>query len=328
MKNLVTGASGFLGSHVVDGLLGRGEEVRALVRETSDTAYLTSLGVELAVGNLGDGQSVLKAAKGVDRIYHCAALSADWGTWEEFTASNVTGVQNVLEAALIASVEKLVHVSTTDVYGYPDAPVDETAPYRARGFPYNNTKIEGEKLVWQYHRKKGLPITVVRPVSIYGPRSVSFVIEIVDLLKTGDMVHIAKGIKPAGLAYATNVVDLMLLAADNPKSVGQAYNACDGSSVGWREYVNRLADIVGVKHPGIVIPYRLAYFVGLLMEKIYVMFGKKDRPLLTRTVVEIFGTSQGFSIEKARRELGYEPKVDFEEGMKRVESWLKEAGRI
>lgn len=308
-----------MGSHLVEALLARGEKVRALVRPTSRTVHLTSLGVELAYGDLSDVKSLRTATTDVERLYHCAALAADWGTREAFHAANVTGVRNLVEMALEAGVNKFVHVSTTDVYGHPDYPADETAPYRLRGWHYGDTKIEGEQLVWAYHRQHGLPVTVVRPVNIYGPRSTTFVLEIVELLKSGSMVHIGNGRKPAGLAYVTNVVDVMLRAADSESSVGQAYNASDGSDVTWRQYVDRLAEIVGVSSPRIVVPYRLAYLTGWAMEKIYGALRIEARPLLTRMAAELFGTDQGFPIDKARRELGYEPGVGFDEGMRRVE---------
>jgi len=328
LKNLVTGGSGFLGSHLVEALVARGEEVRALVRPTSQTAHLEGLGVELACGDLGDVRSLKAAAQGVERVYHCAALAADWGTWEAFRAANVSGVHNLLEASVEAGVSKFVHVSTTDVYGHPDYPADESAPYRRRGWPYGDTKIEGEQQAWAYYRQHSLPVTAVRPVSIYGPRSTTFVLEIVELLKNGSMVHIGGKRKPAGLGYVTNDVDVMLRAADSEASVGQAYNASDGSDVTWRQYVNRLAEIVGVPSPRLAVPYRAAYLAGWAMEKVYGALGLKSRPLLTRMVVEVFGTDQGFSIGKARRELGYEPQVDFDEGMRRVEAWLRQAGHI
>jgi oxidoreductase len=326
--NLVTGGSGFLGGHLVEALVARGEKVRALVRPTSKTAHLESLGVELAYGDLTDVQSLRTATQGMERVYHCAALAADWGAWETFQAANVTGVGNLLEAALEAGVGRFIHVSTTDIYGYPDYPADETAPYQPRGWQYGDTKIEGERLVWAYYHQHGLPITVVRPANIYGPRSTSFVLEIVELLKQNGMVHIGKECKPAGLAYVTNVVDVLLRAADSESSVGQAYNVSDGSDITWRQYVNQLAEITGMPSPSVVIPYRLAYLAGWAMEKAYGALRIENRPLLTRMFAELFGTHQGFSINKARRELGYEPRVDFDEGLRRVEVWLRQTGSI
>lgn len=325
-RDLVTGGSGFLGSHLVEALLARGDEVRVLVRPTSKIAHLESLNVQLVYSDLSDSQSVRKAAQGMEHVYHCAALASDWGPRENFQAANVAGFRNLLDASLEAGVKKFIHVSTTDVYGHPNYPVDETAPYRLRGWQYGDTKIEGEKLAWAYHREHGLPITIVRPVNIYGPRSTSFVLELAEALKSGDMVHIGKNEHPAGLAYVTNVVDMILLAADSESSVGHAYNASDGSDVTWAQYMDKLAKIIGAPSPRVVIPYRLAYLAGWAMEKIYGALQIQSRPLLTRMMVELFGTNQGFPIDKARRELGYEPRVSFNEGMAQVEIWLRQIG--
>ncbi len=328
IKNLVTGASGFLGSHLAEALIERGEAVRALVRPTSKTEALQSLGVELVCGDLSDAQSLERAMQGMERVYHCAAMAADWGRREDFYASNVTGVRNLLEAAVKAGVGRFIHVSSTDVYGHPDYPADESTDYRVRGWYYGDTKIEGERLVWSYYQQRGLPITVVRPASIYGPRSISLVLDIVEMLKKGDMVFIGRRDKSAGLAYARNVTDLMILAADSNNSVGQAYNVTDGSNITWRQYISRLAEMAGTHSPTTEIPYRVAYLIGWVYEQIYRAAHKEGRPLLTRMTAELFGTDQGFPIEKARKELGYEPRVGFEEGMERVERWLREVKAI
>jgi nucleoside-diphosphate-sugar epimerase len=326
--NLVTGGTGFLGSHLVESLVARGEEVRALVRLGSNTRLLDGQNVDLVFGTLADRDSLDAAAAGVDRVYHCAALAADWAPWAAFEAANVEGVRNLLDACLEAELDRFIHVSTTDVYGHPDHPANEMTPYRLRGFPYGDTKIKGEKLVWDYHRRYGLPVTVIRPAAIYGPRSTTFINEIVDLLRKGTMVHIGKGDNPAGLTYVSNVVDLMLLAADTDLGSGQAYNASDGSALSWRTYVNRLADIVDAARPRITIPHRAAYGLGWSMEKVYGLLDIQHRPLLTRMAVELFATVQSFPIDKAQKELGYQPRVDFAEGMEKIETWLRESGII
>lgn len=202
-------------------LVARGEKVRVLVRPTSKVAYLESLKVELVYGYLNNIQSLRKAIRNIERVYHCAALAADWGIWERFRSTNLTGVHNLLEATLEVGVRKFIHVSNTDVYGKPDYPADETTPYRLRSWPYGDTKIEGEQLVWTYFKKHHLPVTIVRPVNISGPRSITFVSDIVELLKSVSMIHIRNGGKPTGLAYVTNVVDVIIRAADNKHSVGQ-----------------------------------------------------------------------------------------------------------
>ncbi|UCD78692.1 MAG: NAD-dependent epimerase/dehydratase family protein [Desulfobacterales bacterium] len=155
MKCLVSGGSGFWGSHLVEALVRRGEKVRVLVRPTSKTDHLAKLGVELCPGDLGDIQSLRKAAQDIHKVYHCAALAADWGRWQDFEKTNVVGTRNFLQAALEGGINKFIHISTTDVYGYPDSPVDETAPFRFRGWPYGDTKIKAEQPVWEYHRQHG-----------------------------------------------------------------------------------------------------------------------------------------------------------------------------
>ena len=326
-SNLVTGASGFLGSHLVENLVAQGKKVRCLVRPSSKTAYLESLGAEIVYGDLNDVESLKVASQDVDHVYHCAAFVADWGTWETFRTANIIGTQNILDAALNSGVNKFIYVSSADVYGHPNHPSDETAPYRMRGWQYGDTKVEAEQLVWSYYHQHKLPITVVRPSNIYGPRSTTFVLEIIDLLKKGSMVHI-KGNKPAGLTYVTNVVDILIRAANSTNSTGQAYNASDNLDTTWRQYVDRLAEIISVPSPTIVIPYRLAYLTGWMMEIIYAALRVKTRPLLTRNAVEIFGTHQGLSINKACQELGYEPRINFDEGMRQVELWLHQIGEI
>jgi nucleoside-diphosphate-sugar epimerase len=322
--NLVTGATGFLGGHVVDRLVSQGAPVRALVRSLGKCSRLQQMSVELVIGSLEDHSSLEKATTGVDRVFHCAAVAADFGPWALFRSANVDGVDALLRAAERAGVRKFVHVSTCDVYGHPNGPAREDAPFRKRGWPYGDTKIEGEERVWSVHRRSGFPVTIIRPASIYGPRSPSFVLEVVELLKKGQMVHVAGGHAVAGLAYVTNVVDLMLLAADAPGAVGQAYNVADGSRHTWRTYVDRLADIVGVKRPVLSLPKSVAYAAGWTVEKTWGALGAKSRPLLTRLAVEVFGTDQDFPIDKAGAELGYRPAVDFDRGMEAVGNWLRE----
>jgi nucleoside-diphosphate-sugar epimerase len=148
------------------------------------------------------------------------------------------------------------------------------------------------------------------------------------LLKKGEMLHVGGGHANAGLGYVTNVVDLMLRGAELPVAVGRAYNASDGTTHTWRDFVEKLADIVGVKRPRLSLPKPVAYVVGWAMERTHALVGAQSRPLLTRMAVELLGTDQGFSINRARTDLGYRPTIDFDEGMQRVGLWLREIGAI
>lgn len=329
MRNLVTGASGFLGSHLVEGLLAAGEDVVALVRRSSDRGHLDRLRVEVLEGDLLDRSSLLPCLEGVDRVFHCAALVSDWGTWDEFRAANVTGVRNLLEAADEVGVGLFVHISSTDVYGHPDRVVDESAPFRRRGWPYGDTKIEAEELLWSFVREHDLRVTVVRPASLYGPRSRSFVDEVLELLRERRLPLVGPAGRAAGLTEVTNAVDAILLIASSERSIGRAYNVTDGSRVNWQTYFDRLAQIAGVRPPRrFRIPRSAAYAAAWAVERAYRSLRLRSRPPLTRLMVELLATEQGFSNAKLETELGYRPRRDFEEGMQRLERWLRMEGRI
>ena len=324
--HLVTGASGFLGGYVARELSSRDERVRALVRKTSDVSGLAHSSIEITYGDLEDEDSLTAAIDGVDDVYHCAGYVSDWGTWDDYRRVNVTGLQLLLRVLSRSRITKLVHVSTSGVYGHPNAPVNESCPHKLRGFPYIDTKIMGEELVWDFFRLYQIPTTVIRPVSIIGPGSITLVKDIADHLVSGSMVYIGSGQTDAGLAYVSNVVDLMVLAAQSDTSIGQAYNASDGNGITWRQYVQELAAMLAVREPWIRIPYRMAYATGWLMEQTYRRFGMTGRPLLTRNAVELLGTNQSFPIEKAKTELGFAPKVSFREGIEHIRGWLRDEG--
>lgn len=323
MLSLVTGATGLIGSHLVDALVLRGERVRALVRPTSDARRLRALGVEIYIGTLRDNATLMAAAKGVERVYHCAALVSDWGVPEDFEETNVRGVRNVLAAATRAGVSKFVHLSTTDIYGYPGRPAVESEKPSPRGFPYADSKIEGEALVWNHHRTVGLPVCIIRPATVYGPRC-EFVVQLIEALRRRRAVLIDQGQHVAGLTYVGNLVDALILAADSQASVGQAYNITDGSKVTWRQYLDALADLAEVPRATRSYSHDFAYALASAWEVYYHLLGRSQRPFLTRMFVELMGTDHEYPIDKAQRGLGYRPRVSFEEGIKHTGDWLRQ----
>lgn len=330
MRNLVTGASGFLGSHLVEHLAVTGQDVVGLVRPSSDRTHLDALGVEVVatdLGERGDPRALRACLEGVDRVFHCAALVTDWGTWHQFRDANVVATRNLLDAAAAADASLVVHVSSTDVYGHPDRVVDESAPLRRRGWPYGDTKIEAEEAVAGFVRR-GLPVTVVRPASLYGPRSRSFVLEALDLLRAGQLPLLGPADRAAGLTEVSNAVDAILLVAANDRGVGRAYNLTDGSRITWGTYFERLAQVAGVRGPRLRVPRAPAYAAAWLAEQAYRRVRPASRPPLTRLMVELLGTEQGFSNARLVDELGYRPRLDFEEGMRRVGDWLRAEGLV
>ena len=324
MTVLVTGASGFLGGALAVALVHKGEGVRVLTRKTSNLDHLKDIPVEITYGSLEDNTSLIPALKGVDIIFHCAALSFDWGSWEKFYQANVLGVENLLAAAKWAGgIERFLHISTSDVYGYPVEPCDESYPITDIGLPYNRSKGLGEKAVWKFYDKTGLPITVIRPVTIYGPRSKDIVAEIARLLLKKQMVLINHGHSHAGLLYIDNAVEGIIQAASSPKTIGQAYNLRDETDETWKQYVDALANSLNTPRPTINLPVGLALVLARILEGLYLALHIRSRPLLTRHAVYISFRDQGYSIKKAQRDFGFQSKVTFQEGIIRTLAWLK-----
>jgi nucleoside-diphosphate-sugar epimerase len=328
MLNLVTGATGLIGGHLVEALMLRGEQVRAFVRPTSRTQRLRALGIDIRIGQLMDNASLMAAAQGADRVFHCAALVSDWGLSEDFQQANVHGTRNVLAAATRAQVSRFVFLSSTDVYGFPGTSVDETERPSPRGFPYADSKIEAESLVWNHRRRVGLPACIIRPGTVYGPGSRFILDSLVEPMRRRKLVLIDDGQHPAGLAYVGNVVDAMILAADREQSVGQAYNITDGSRVTWRAFIDALADMLQMPRPTRKRSHRTAYAMASAWEYYYRAMGRVQRPPLTRSLVELMGTDQDYCIDKAVAQLGYRPRVSFAEGMRHVGDWLLREGHL
>jgi nucleoside-diphosphate-sugar epimerase len=324
---LVTGASGFVGGHLVERLIRDGQRVRCLVRVTSDTSLLDRLGVELARGDLTDRGSLSRAAEGCRYVLHCGALVSDWATVEEIRRVNVSGTRNVLEASAAASVERLVHVSTTDVYGYPGlGPIDETHPAgRFRNW-YAQSKLEAEREVLRVARTGAMEFVILRPATVYGPRSDDVIGEIAAAIRRRQMVLIDGGRVNAGLTYVENVADAAALALGSGSAAGETFNVTDGLDVTWRQFVDDLADGLGCPRVRWSLPYPAASGLALLLEHGYRLLrrttGAQLAPLLSRQAVHVLGRDQDFSSHKAQALLGWGPRVDYRAGLDATLGWL------
>jgi len=325
---LVTGASGFIGGALTRRLVGEGHRVRCLVRETSNTAALRLLGVELVTGELGSARSLAAATDGVTQVIHCAALVSDWATVAEIERVNVAGTRDLLEAAhAAASVRRFIHFSTTDVYGHPAgrAIAESTRP---GGFAnwYAQTKLAAEEEVRRAGSGQGLETVILRPATVYGPGSREVIGEIARALRAGHMLLIDRGRPIAGLAYVENVVDAALLALTSPVAIGEAFNLTDGLATTWRAFTDDLAAGLRCRPARLSMPYPLAWVVGSGLEHGYRAArrasGLRTPPLLSRQAVGVLGRDQDFSNAKAHELLGWEPRVGYAEGLAATLDWL------
>jgi len=325
---LVTGATGFIGGHLAERLVKEGYQVRCLARETSDTSHLDNLDVEIAVGDLTSARSLARAAAGCRYVFHCGAMVSDWATAREIAGINVGGTRHLLEAAVAASVERFIHFSTTDVYGYPGGPaIDET--YTATRFRnwYAQTKLAAEAEVRRVEKEHGLDAVILRPTTVYGPRSTEVVGEIARAIRRGNMLLIDRGRAIAGLCYVENLVDAALLALHHEAAPGQAFNASDGLDTTWKEFTDGLAEGLGCPPVRWSLPYWMATGIGFSLEHGYRLARRTTHlhtpALLSRQAVHVLGTNQDFSNRKARELLGWEPRVDYAAGLDATLAWLK-----
>ncbi|HOT96785.1 MAG TPA: NAD-dependent epimerase/dehydratase family protein [bacterium] len=326
MRALVTGASGFTGGYMVDHLVERGCQVRAFVRPTSNTAFLKAKGVDIFTGDLFYKADLAQAMRNIDVVYHIAALyreanQPDQAYWDV----NVTGTENVMAAALEMGVRRVLHCSTCGVHGHIEKPpATETAPIKP-GDIYQETKAEGEKVAMFYHRDKGLPVTIVRPVGIYGPGDMR-------MLKMYRMIHQGKFIMFGGgnvlyhLSYVTDIVEGFRLAAETPAAAGEIYIIAGERWFTLNDFAKMVAAALKVAPPRLHPPVWPVYAAGWLCEKICIPL--RVQPPIFRRRVDIFVKDRAFDISKAKRELGFQPKVGLEEGIHRTAQWYKENGYL
>jgi len=330
LKVLVTGAAGFLGGHLVDMLVERGDEVRAMVRPVEDASYLRSLaGVEIVNGDLTNAASLRHAVKGVQRVYNVGAKTGPWGPEEVYRAINVQGLAYLIHAAVDAGVQRIVHTSSITVYGHHlHGIVTEDYPYHAEDNPYSRTKIAGEKLVTSLVKDQGAPVVVVRPAWIYGPRDTASFGRFVGLVESGKGFFIGSGKNIVPTVYVRDVAQGLIKAGDaGDEVIGRAYTLASDQRVTQEEYLNTIADALEVSHVSRKLPFSALYLAGRTAEVMWQVLGRRKAapPPVTTYGVTLLGGNQQFSIDKARRELGYTPEFDIKRGVAEGVKWYLDA---
>ena len=322
---LVTGATGFVGSHVAEALVARGDSVRTIARAGSDTALLEKLGVAITRGDLTDAAAVKQACAGVDVVIHCGAKVGDWGPVDEYRKVNVEGLRLLLDAVVKTPLQRFVLVSSLGVYAARHHyGTDETEPLPDNHIDgYTQSKVEAERLALEYHRKQNVPVAVLRPGFIYGPRDRSVLPRIAGRLKERSIIYIAKGRYALNTTYVSNLVDAILLAVDHPAAVGEVFNITDGEFVSKRQFFEAVADGTGMPRPRGSVPVWLARFIANWRESVFRRKNKPHPPRATQAQLKFAGLNLDFSIAKARTKLGYTPRVNFNDGMKQAIEWYK-----
>jgi dihydroflavonol-4-reductase len=330
VKVLVTGATGFTGGHLARHLVDHGDEVRALVRPRSrqrfDASPLPAKGVRAIEGDLTDVASLKRATEGVDVVYHIAATYREAGQPDSaYRAINVEGTKNLLEAARAAGVTRLVHCSTGGVHGHiANPPANEDAPFNP-GDIYQDTKLEAERLARQFGDANGFDVVVARPIGIYGPGDRRFLTMFRGLAR-GRFPMLGSGSPFYHLTFIDDLVEGFRLCGTVPGARGRTYILAGPRYTTLEQLVGMVAKELHVSPPRVHLPVWPFWTAGLLCELICVPL--RIEPPLYRRRVDFYTKSRAFDTTRARTELGFAPKVDLEEGIKRTADWYRSEGLL
>ena len=328
---LVTGASGFLGRRVVEGLLAQGCSVRALVRRSSEVDSLRLTGVDIVFGDVTDAESLKSAFDGVDYVIHSAADTN--GTEEGARLVTIQGTRNVLELCSEGQVQKLVYISSCSVYGVADYRagqlIDENSSLER--FPeqrgtYSWGKLEAERLVLSRMLKGEVPAVCLRPGTIYGCGGENYTPLIGTSIGKNVFTVFGNGQFVLPLVYLDNLVDAILDAMNDEKSTGQVYTVVDSQQVDKREY---MATLMRKLHPHawfIYLPYSLLLALVSLQEKIFGILNRK--PVLTRYRLMSSQNPVIYDASKIMKELGWQSKVSFEEAVERIVAFEQDRSEL
>ncbi|CUU09871.1 Nucleoside-diphosphate-sugar epimerase [Candidatus Kryptobacter tengchongensis] len=321
MKALVTGGTGFIGSHLVDELLRRGYDIRCIVRDTSNLKWLDGKNVEILKGSLFDTDFLKKAIKDVDYVYHIAGVTKG-KNYQDYYRGNVETTRNLLNASLEnQKLKKFILASSLAAVGPGDdaIPVDETREYKPIT-SYGKSKAEAEKLALSFKDK--LPITIVRPPSVYGPRD-TYTFELFKYVKFGFLPAVLPDEQILSLVYVSDLVDGFILAGESDEATGKVYFISDERIYTWKEIETAVLKAIDKKVIRLKIPPMILYSVSFVSELVFKLQGKAS-PLNLEKIKDIRQKNWACSIEKAKKELGYKPKVSLEDGMRLTINWYVE----
>ncbi|HJZ60269.1 MAG TPA: NAD-dependent epimerase/dehydratase family protein [Gemmataceae bacterium] len=327
MKALVTGGGGFLGGAIVRLLRQHGREVRSFTR--TSYPWLDELGVEQVLGDVADPAAVERAVAGVDVVFHVAAKAGVWGRHAEFFATNVTGTEHVIAAMKKHAVRKLVYTSTPSVvHGGGDLEgADESVPYPKRFIAaYPETKALAEQAVLAANGPE-LATVALRPHLIWGPSDPHLVPRILERARAGKLRRIGSRPVKVDVTYIDNAADAHILAAKaldvGSPAAGKAYFISNGEPVELWPFIDRILTLAELPPVARTISAWKARLAGRVLEWVYWAFRLPGEPPMTRFVAEQMSTSHWYDISAARRDLGYEPRVSVDEGLRRLDEKLR-----
>ncbi len=326
MRVLVTGATGLLGGHLIKELQQRREQIRALVLPLENADHLAEQGVEVVRGDVTDASTLGPAVTDIELVFHLAGMMGVWRPLTDYRLVNVTGSENLYQAAQKAGVRRYVHTSSHTVYGLGYGRfLTENDALRPDPDPYSITKAEGNRLLRRLLLTSPVETVILRPGTFFGPGDRLHFGRMAQKLKAGKGVILGCGENALPFCYVTDVVQGFLLAAYHAHAPGNVYNITNDRPLTQQEMFDAIADAVGGTRPTRHLPYLPVYYGSMVAEKVVARL-THTRPLVTQLGAMMFGSDNRHSVEKARRELGYEPKVDLRTGIQLAAEWFNAGG--
>src|SRR5579864_1888466 len=326
MRVLITGATGLLGGHLIKELQQRDEDIRALVLPVENADKLKAQGVGVVRGDITDASTLGAAVRDVELVFHLAAMMGVWRPLSDYRMVNVTGSENLYKAAQKAGVRRFVHTSSHCVYGLGlGCFLTERDPLRPDTHPYSVTKAEGDRLMRRLMLDSAVETVILRPGSFFGPGDRLNFGRMAQRMKDGKGVIIGRGDNHLPFCYITDIVQGFMLAAYHAQAPGNVYNITNDRPLTQQEMFDAIADDVGGVRPTRHLPYLPIYYGSIVAEKVVARV-TRTKPIVTQLGAMMFGSDNKHSIEKARRELGFEPKVDLRAGIKLAAEWFNAGG--
>jgi nucleoside-diphosphate-sugar epimerase len=328
MKALVTGASGFIGGHLVKELKLRGHEVTALCRSETAAAPLRERGVRIVMGDVTVPRSLITACQGQDWIFHGAAIVNGYGAWSLFESVGVRGTENLISAAVTAGVRRFIHLSSIAVYGIrpKGACFTEASPFCDNNKTWNRygrQKILSERSVWRAHTEGKIQVTTFRPAIVIGPGDRNAVGQTLRFIGSPVGAIIGDGRNHMACVVIDEVVRIIVNSASLEVAVGKAYNLSGSNPITQFEYMNYHAKSAGLKSVECRVSRNLARLSCSFLERVYFIAGCKNQPFCTRMAIELASNNFRIDCSLASRELGWEGNADYEEAIRLSVSWYR-----
>lgn len=330
IKVIVTGATGFLGFNLAKKLKSMGFKVVGLGRNIKKGELLKESGIEFIPIDLQEEETLNAIFKEAKYVFHCAAKSSDWGSYQSFYNTNVISTRNVCNACMLNKIERLIYISTPSIYfDYKDKFDIKESDSIPKKFVnnYAKTKYLAEKIV-DDAENNGLNVITIRPRAILGIGDTSIIPRIINVNQKKFLPKTVKDDILIDVTFVDNVVESLILAMNAPTEYsGRKYNITNGENIKFYETIEKLVTELGMKYNSKYISYKKAYTVASIMEFLYKFLPNK-KPILTKYSVALISFNQTLDILKAKEELGYKPIVSIDEGFKQIITFYKENNRV